>query len=94
MTVTIENLLAPGPVAIPLTTGQRLRLSPREKSPELPDIEATANAKVDKLRRQRVIEVVIHSPTGDSDAVAGEAAEVATPAPAQTRKSPRSRSTE
>jgi hypothetical protein len=31
MTVTIENLLAPGPVAIPLTTGQWLRLPPREK---------------------------------------------------------------
>jgi hypothetical protein len=83
MTVTIENSLAPGPVAIPLTTGQWLRLAAREKSPELPDIYATVNAKVDKLRRQRVTEVVTHCPTSDSDAVAGEAAEVAAPAPAQ-----------
>jgi hypothetical protein len=87
MTVTIKNLLTSGPVAIPLTTGQWLRLSPGEESPELPDLEATANAKVDKLRSQRVIEIVqTDSPTGDSDDTAA--------APAKTRKSTRSRSTE
>ena len=95
MTVTIKNLLVSGPVAIPLTTGQSLRLSPGEESPELPDIEATDNAKIDKLRRQRVIEVVMtESATGDSDAETPETAEGATATPAQTRKSTRSRSTE
>ena len=95
MTVTIKNLLVSGPVSIPLTTGQWVRLSPGEESPELPDVEATGNAKVDILRRQRVIEVVVtESATGDSDAVTGEAAEDETAAPAQTRKSTRSRSTE
>jgi hypothetical protein len=95
MTVTIKNVLVSGPVAIPLTTGQWLRLSVGEESPELPDVEATGNAKVDKLRRQRLIEIVVtDSPTGDSDAVAGEAAEAATEAPAKPRKSTRPRSTE
>jgi len=95
MTVTIRNLLVSGPVAIPLTTGQWLRLFPGEESPELPDIEATGNAKIDKLRRQRVIEIVgTDSPTDDSDAEAAEAAEGATATPAQTRKSTRSRSTD
>ena len=73
MTVTIKNLLVAGPVAIPLSTGQWLRLSPGEESSELSDIEATANAKVDKLRRQGVIEVVeTDSATSDSDAGAEE----------------------
>lgn len=95
MTVTIKNLLVAGPVAIPLSTGRWLRLSPGEESPELPDVEATANEKIDKLRKQRVIEVVeTDAATGDADADAGaqEAAEDA--APAQAAKSKRSRSTE
>jgi len=63
MTVTIENLLAPGPVAIPLTTGQWLRLSPREKSPD-------AGYRGDHQREGRQAtqtagEVVTHSPAGD-----------------------------
>jgi len=93
MTVTIKNLLVAGPVAIPLSTGEWLRLSPGEQSPELPDVEATANEKVDKLRRQRIIEVVeTDSATGDSEVGAEEAADDATPA--QTAKSKRPRSTE
>jgi hypothetical protein len=95
MTVKIKNSLVSGPVAIPLTNGQSLRLSPGEESRELPDIEATGNAKVDKLRRLRVIEVVVtESATGDSDAETAEAAEGATATPAPARKSTRSRSTE
>jgi hypothetical protein len=95
MTVTIKNLLVSGPVTIPLTSGRSLRLSAGEESRELPDIEATGNAKIDKLRRQRVIEVVVtESATGDSDAETAEAAEGATATPAQTRKSTRSRSTD
>lgn len=93
MTVTIKNLLTAGPVAIPLSTGQWLRLSPGEQSPELPDVEATANEKIDKLRNQRVIEVVeTDAATGDSDAGAQEVDGDSTPA--QTAKSKRSRSTE
>jgi hypothetical protein len=92
MTVKIKSSVL---VAIRLMDGQSLRLSPGEESRELPDIEATGNAKVDKLRRRRVIEVVVtDSPTGDSDVETGEAAEGATATPAPTRKSTRSRSTE
>ena len=47
MTVTIKNVLVAGPVAIPLSTGQWLRLSPGEQSAELPDFEATDAATGD-----------------------------------------------
>ena len=58
MTVTIKNLLVSGPITIPLTSGRSLRLSPGEESRELPDIEATGNAKVDKLRGRRVLSLI------------------------------------
>lgn len=58
MPVTFVNRSASSPLLIPLTNGQTLRLSPGGSSERLPDREAENNPKVDKLRRQGLLEVV------------------------------------
>jgi hypothetical protein len=73
MAVRIRSLLVSGPIMVPLTTGRNVRLSPGESSAELHDVEVADNAKVDKLRRQGVIEVE----TTTSDESAGSDADAA-----------------
>jgi hypothetical protein len=57
MAVTIRSLLTAGPLLVPLTGGGWVRLGPGEVTDELADVEVTNNAKIDKLRRRRLIEV-------------------------------------
>lgn len=57
MAVRIRSLLTSGPIMVPLSTGQHVRLSPGERSDELHDVEVAGNAKVDKLRRHGLVEV-------------------------------------
>ncbi|MGH7775205.1 MAG: hypothetical protein ACREQA_23510 [Candidatus Binatia bacterium] len=54
MPYKIENLTM-RPVLLPLTSGQTLRLAPRETSSELRDVEVINNLKVQKLQERRVI---------------------------------------
>lgn len=54
MPYQIENL-AMRPVLLSLTTGETLRLAPRETSSELKDVEIKNNPKIQKLQDQRVI---------------------------------------
>jgi hypothetical protein len=56
MMVTVENLTT-RPVLLALTSGATLRLSPGEMSAKLEDVDVQNNAKVNKLREQRVIAV-------------------------------------
>jgi hypothetical protein len=58
MTVTFVNRSASRPLLIPLTNGKTLRLSPGGSSEKLPDREAENNPKVDKLRRQGLLDVL------------------------------------
>jgi hypothetical protein len=57
MAVRIRSLLVSGPLVVPLSGGGSVRLSPGEATGELPDVEVTNNAKVDKLRERRLIDV-------------------------------------
>jgi hypothetical protein len=57
MPVKITNLAISGPVLVPLSSGRTVRLSPGQVSDEMPDVEVVDNAKVDKLRRQGLIDV-------------------------------------
>ena len=57
MAVKIKNLVLSAPVSVPLSSGRTVRLSPGQVSEELPDVEVQDNAKVDKLLRQRLIEI-------------------------------------
>ncbi|MEV0293895.1 hypothetical protein [Nocardia sp. NPDC050710] len=83
MAVTITNLLVSGPLTIPLATGRAVRLGPGEQSPELPDAEVTGNAKVDKLRSRRLIEVVTVSDASEGSAVEAPAEPLAAANPAE-----------
>lgn len=58
MPVTFVNRSTSHPLLIPLTNGQTLRLSPGGSSGRLPDREAENNPKVDKLRRQGLLDVL------------------------------------
>jgi hypothetical protein len=58
MPVTFVNRSASRPLLIPLTNGKALRLSPGGSSGKLPDREAESNPKVDKLRRQGLLDVI------------------------------------
>ena len=55
MPMKISNLLASGPIFVPLNTGANLRLSPGQTSEELSDVEVVDNAKVEKLLARGVI---------------------------------------
>lgn len=57
MAVRIRSLLVTGPLLVPLSSGGSVRLSPGEVTDELADVEVTNNAKVDKLRERRLIDV-------------------------------------
>jgi hypothetical protein len=81
--VKIKNLRTSGPILMPLTTGNTLRLSPGQASKELPDIEVADNAKVDKLRRQGVIDV--ETTQGASNPTPGASGHAATES-AKSRK--------
>ncbi|WP_435592826.1 hypothetical protein [Nocardia sp. bgisy118] len=72
MVVTITNLQATGPLTIPLASGRAVRLGPGERSPALPDADVIGNAKVDKLRSQRLIDVAAVS-DASQDSAAGNA---------------------
>ena len=58
MPVTFVNRSASRPMLIPLANGKTLRLSPGGSSGKLPDREAENNPKVDKLRRQGLLDVL------------------------------------
>jgi|tagenome__1003787_1003787.scaffolds.fasta_scaffold20530816_2 hypothetical protein len=58
MAVRLKSLLTTGPVTIPLNSGNTVRLSPGQISDELHEVEVAGNAKVEKLRQRRVVEVV------------------------------------
>ncbi|MEC4018794.1 hypothetical protein [Streptomyces sp. H27-D2] len=73
MAVKIKNLRTSGPIAVPLSTGTTLRLSPGQVSQELHDVEVADNAKVEKLRGRGEIEVEAVDEASGPDS--GEAAE-------------------
>ena len=54
MPYQIENLTM-RPVLLSLTTGETLRLAPRETSSAFRDVEVKNNPKIQKLQDQRVI---------------------------------------
>jgi hypothetical protein len=58
MPVTFVNRSALRPLVIPLRGGKTVRLSPGGSSEKLPDREAENNPKVDKLRRQGLLDVL------------------------------------
>ncbi len=58
MPVTFVNRSASRPLLIPLTNGKTLRLPPGGSSEKLSDREAENNPKVDKLRRQGLLDVL------------------------------------
>lgn len=58
MPITFVNRSASRPLLVPLTNGKALRLSPGGSSHGLPDREAENNPKVDKLRRQGLLDVL------------------------------------
>jgi hypothetical protein len=57
MAVRIRSLVSSGPLLVPLVRGGTLRLSPGRVSGELDDVEVLDNAKVEKLRAMRLIDV-------------------------------------
>jgi len=57
MAVRIRSLLVSGPLMVPLSSGGSVYLSPGEVTGELPDVDVMNNAKVDKLRTRRLIDV-------------------------------------
>jgi len=58
MPVTFVNRSTTSPLLVPLSNGTTLRLSPGGSSEKLPDREAENNPKVDKLRRQGLLDVL------------------------------------
>lgn len=70
MAVRIRSLLVSGPLMVPLSGGGSVRLSPGEVTGELSDVEVMDNAKVDKLRERRLIQV--EQVDGDQDQAEGE----------------------
>jgi hypothetical protein len=73
MAVRIRSLLGAGPIMIPLSTGRYVRLSPGQSSDKLQDVEVAANAKIDKLRGQGLIEVetLADEPSKEPEAKSG-----------------------
>lgn len=64
MAVRIRSLATSGPVVVTLTSGGTVRLSPGEASDELAEVEVTDNAKLEKLRSRRMVDV---EPATDDD---------------------------
>jgi hypothetical protein len=95
MPLRIRNLLTSQPVVVPLNTGTALRLSPGQSSDELPDLETKDNAKVDRLRREGVIEVVDaaeeEQEQPEAEAPEEPAKEEAEPRPRSRRRAPSSK---
>lgn len=58
MPVTFLNRSASRPLLVPLSNGKTLRLSPGGSSGKLSDREVENNPKVDKLRRQGLLDVL------------------------------------
>ena len=83
MTVRIRSV-ARRPVTFRLSSGRYVRLSPGQSSEDLHDVEVAANAKVDKLTAQGVIEVetIGEEPEADEEAEADGEPEAAAGAPA------------
>jgi hypothetical protein len=64
MPVTFVNRSASRPLLVPLSSGRTLRLPPGGSSGQMHDREAENNPKVDKLRRQGLLDVVAESRPG------------------------------
>jgi hypothetical protein len=58
MPVTFVNRSVKHPLLLRLNSGKTLRLPPGGSSDKLPDREAENNPKVDKLRRQGLLDVL------------------------------------
>jgi hypothetical protein len=63
MAVRITSRVASGPLWIPLSSGEQLRLAPGQTSEEHPDVEVQDNSSVDSLVSRGLIDVV---PVGGS----------------------------
>jgi hypothetical protein len=64
MPVTFVNRSTLRPLLIPLRNGTTLRLSPGGSSEKLSDREVENNPKVDKLRRQGLLDVLTEPQSG------------------------------
>jgi len=91
MAVRIKSLATSGPVLVPLSTGTTVRLSPGQVSDEMPDVEITNNAKVDRLQRQGLIAVETAAEP-EADAEVGETSKQAAGARGEADGEPRARS--
>ena len=80
MAVQIRSLRVAGPITIPLSSGRHVRLSPSQRSAELPDVEVAGNELVDRLGRLGVIEVVEVTAAAAEAAGDGETGEPERPA--------------
>jgi hypothetical protein len=59
MAVRITSLVSSGPLWIPLSSGEQLRLAPGQTSDEQPDVEVQDNSPVDSLVDRGLIDVVL-----------------------------------
>ena len=60
MSVHLRNLRASSPLHVPLTSGESVRLSPEQSSPEIPEAEVLNNPKVTRLVEAGDLEIVQH----------------------------------
>ena len=58
MAVRITSLVSSGPLWIPLSSGEQLRLAPGQTSEDQPDVEVQDNSSVHSLVSRGLIEVV------------------------------------
>ncbi len=65
MSVRLKNLRAAGPLYVPLTSGDSVRLSPQQSSEELPETEVLDNPKITRLVDQGDL-VIVHTGGGSA----------------------------
>ena len=58
MSVRLKNLRASGPLHVPLTSGESVRVSPQQSSEEIPESEVLNNPKITRLVDEGVLEIV------------------------------------
>ncbi|MGE5697841.1 MAG: hypothetical protein ACM4D3_22145 [Candidatus Sericytochromatia bacterium] len=73
MSVRLRNLRTSAPLHVPLTSGESLRVSPRESSPDVDESEVLNNPKVTRLVEQGELEIV--RPSGGTRRTAGRGGE-------------------
>lgn len=71
MSVRLRNLRTSAPLHVPLTSGESVRVSPQQSSPDIDEAEVLNNPKVTRLIEQGDLEIV--RPGGGTRRTVGEA---------------------